>query len=1083
MIKNSAFFDCHPPVAITWTNKVGVAESPTGTITRNTGTSGSGGAGATSVESLSGDGVLKYVVGQTNKDRAIGLGFVDSSQSYTDIDFAFAFYASGVAWVHQNGGNNAYLGGYSSGDVFEIERAGTTIKYKKNGSVVYTTTGASTSPLYVDTDITSDGGTFSGVILLTPILLYPGNTTTMTYTTVGQLATIEDARGKVTEFDYDTSRRLVKITDDDGNETDFSYNARAKVTSVTNALNQTTSFEYDAKDRLETITHPDSNEVNFDYDLAGRRTSVTDELGHATTYAYDDAYRLTSITDALNHATSFGYDAMSNLTSQTDALGNVTTFEYNDFNRLKKVIYPAPSPSATPLYETFTYDKNGNLKTKVDTGGRTTSYDYDTSNRLTKITDALSNQTQFTYNARSQTTKVKDALNQEYTFTYDPQGRVLTQARNGQTMTFTYDAVGNRATREDYNGDDTTYTYDDLNRLTGIAYAGASGQNASYTYDDLSRLLTATNAAGTVTFTYDNRGRLKTEEDVFGHDLEYTYDAAGRKTLLKLDTVNHTGYAYDNANRLTTLTDEASQNFTFAYDNANKLISRVAPNGVTSTYDYDGMSRLKRLKHYNSSATLYDDQFAYNAANQISQIAGLSQTRDFTYDNIDRLTAVNVGSTVVESYAYDAVGNRTSSHLSSSYTTGAFNRLTATNSATYTYNNNGSMTGKTVGSTNWTYGWDRENKMVSASDGTNSAAYVYDALSRRVKRTQASSVEKFTHDRNEVLVDDVNTVATKYQNGIGVDNKLKKSVGSSSEYFIVDHLGSSAALVNPSGTSVDANAYDSFGNVTNGSFASRYRFAGRESDSLTGLNYQRARSYDPNSGRFVSEDPIGFNGRDVNLYAAVSNNPVNLVDPSGLDGCKRLPSGQCVPPTTPTGPREPDRDPPVFISDPPKPQPPVPFAPPSKSTDCGCETAIPRWPDFYTFNAGVSASAIPFFGNFIPQAFGGGGSVTIDRYGGVYFGPHFGANFPGSYTGINGGAGWMLTRCRPTDKQVSDFLSGWSGSFGGYGTIPGLAAIPGYAGGYFSHNANGTAVTLGGSTGGGGTLSGGFNWGPYYPFR
>ena len=57
---------------------------------------------------------------------------------------------------------------------------------------------------------------------------------------------------------------------------------------------------------------------------------------------------------ALSHAMTFGYDAMSNLTSQTDALGNVTTLEYNDFNRVKKIVYPAPSPSATPLEETFT---------------------------------------------------------------------------------------------------------------------------------------------------------------------------------------------------------------------------------------------------------------------------------------------------------------------------------------------------------------------------------------------------------------------------------------------------------------------------------------------------------------------------------------------------------------------------------------------------------------------------------------------------------------------------------------------------------------------------------------------------------
>ena len=62
----------------------------------------------------------------------------------------------------------------------------------------------------------------------------------------------------------------------------------------------------------------------------------------------------------------------------------------------------------------------------------------------------------------------------------------------------------------------------------------------------------------------------------------------------------------------------------------------------------------------------------------------------------------------------------------------------------------------------------------------------------------------------------------------------------------------------------------------------RYLFTGRERDSFTGLQFSRARFYDPNLGRFISEDPIGFGGGDVNLYGYVWNNPVNFYDPSGL---------------------------------------------------------------------------------------------------------------------------------------------------------------------------------------------------------
>ncbi|MGH9949890.1 MAG: hypothetical protein ACRD6X_22205, partial [Pyrinomonadaceae bacterium] len=65
---------------------------------------------------------------------------------------------------------------------------------------------------------------------------------------------------------------------------------------------------------------------------------------------------------------------------------------------------------------------------------------------------------------------MKDALNQEFVFTYDPLGRVLSQTWAGTTMSFVYDAVGNRTKRTDYMGRKTHYEYDILNRLTKIKY-------------------------------------------------------------------------------------------------------------------------------------------------------------------------------------------------------------------------------------------------------------------------------------------------------------------------------------------------------------------------------------------------------------------------------------------------------------------------------------------------------------------------------------------------------------------------------------------------------------------------------------
>jgi len=712
------------------------------------------------------------------------------------------------------------------------------------------------------------------------------NTTTYTYTSAGLPATVKDARNNTTTLTWDSQGRLIKIKDANNKETNFAYDARARVTSVTNAKNETTTLEYDLHNRLKKVIFPDTNFTTYTYDLAGRRTGVTDPLGHSTTYAYDSAYRMTGIVDALNHATTFGYDLMSNVTSQTDSLQNVTNFEYDSFNRLKKVKYPLPVAGGTRLEENYTFDLVGNTKTRVDTAGRTTTYDYDTSDRLIKITDPMSQMTQFEYNARSQMTKVKDALNQEYTFSYDPLGRVLSETRAGTTRTFEYDSIGNRTKRTDHAGRISHYTYDVLNRLTKIEYGtnpGDGGIAKNYAYDELSRLVSAVNEAGTVAFSYDNRNRLKTETDVFGHVIEFGYDADSRRTSLKLDGANHATYAYDIADRLTGITNSSdSTTIGFGYDNGDRLTSRTYPNSVTTTYEYDGMSRLTRLKDVNTSTTLFDRQYSYNTASQISQIVEPSLTRLFGFDNLDRLTSVTGG--VTESYAFDAVGNRTSSHLSSIYTPSPFNRLIATQTANYSFDANGNTQSRSEGSNFWRNGFDYEDQVTSVSSRRQTVRYVYDAIGRRVRRHIKGSKEltKYTYDGQDVILDDdIVTGITKYQNGPGIDNKLRQTNGSATTYFVADHLGSTNGLTNTSGTLTASNNYDSFGNPTNLSFPSRYQFTGREYDSSSGLQYSRARFYDPKLGRFISEDPIGFAGGDVNLYGYVYNNPQNLTDPSG----------------------------------------------------------------------------------------------------------------------------------------------------------------------------------------------------------
>jgi RHS repeat-associated protein len=207
------------------------------------------------------------------------------------------------------------------------------------------------------------------------------------------------------------------------------------------------------------------------------------------------------------------------------------------------------------------------------------------------------------------------------------------------------------------------------------------------------------------------------------------------------------------------------------------------------------------------------------------------------------------------------------------------------NSSNFGYNANGNLTYKTDASGSWTYTWDYENRLKQASkSGGVTVTYAYDALGRRIQRTSsAGGTTKFVYDGADVVRDLDGSGATiaDYLNGPGIDNKLRQTASGSVSYFATDHLGTTRALTDASGNVTSTLNYDSFGNVTSGSASTRYTYTGRELDADTGLMYYRARWYDPQVGRFLSEDPIGFGG-GTNFYNYVDNNPISFADPSGL---------------------------------------------------------------------------------------------------------------------------------------------------------------------------------------------------------
>ncbi|MBI1760229.1 MAG: RHS repeat protein [Acidobacteria bacterium] len=735
--------------------------------------------------------------------------------------------------------------------------------------------------------------------------------TTNGYDSKGNLLTTTDMTGRTSTFVYDGQGLVTGATDPRGISSTFTYSA-GQVASRSMNGGHTMNYQYYARGWLAQVTDTNGHSTNytrdlvghvltvsdtlgappfvplaaFEYDLAGRRTKATDARGNATTYTYDNAYRLTTETDAASNTTNYIYDKMSNLQKVTDPLVRVTDLVYDDLDRLRRVNYPLG------LFERYEYDAGHRLIRRIDTAGRLTRFTYDVGDRLTRELDPAGNDTQYSYNPRSQVLQVTDARNQRYEFSYDAVGRVLQTKRGGREWSFTYDGDGNRATRTDAKGNTTTYAYNELNNLTTITYA--NGGTQTYAYDVLGRMTGATNATGTVTLSYDARSRVTGTTDVWGQTLGYQYDNNNNRTQMTLGA-SQTTYAYDVLDRVTQMAHNSVGATTFAYDPVSRLTNRTLANGVAATASYDPLDRLTRLTYAKGANTIADWQYQFDDAHQITQIAEPTGNRTYTYDVLNRLTAATRPGQASESYAYDAVGNRTASHLSTVYNYLSFNRLSATADANFTYDANGNLKTKVTAQGTWEYDWDSENRLIRVTRPDLFVVnYRYDALGRRVeRRTGPGEWTRFTYDGMDVVLDrQPGGVSLEYGNGFGMDNKLwQKANGGLPTWYVTDQQTSTRALTNGAGSVIGALDYDAYGNSV-GSAQTRYDYTGRERDLDTGLLYYRARWYDPQAGRFISEDPIGLKG-GMNMFGYVGGNPVGKADPTGLCDCEKKTDTNC----------------------------------------------------------------------------------------------------------------------------------------------------------------------------------------------
>jgi RHS repeat-associated protein len=225
-----------------------------------------------------------------------------------------------------------------------------------------------------------------------------------------------------------------------------------------------------------------------------------------------------------------------------------------------------------------------------------------------------------------------------------------------------------------------------------------------------------------------------------------------------------------------------------------------------------------------------------------------------------------------------------------SYNYNTSNELTSNSAATFTYDSNGNTLTKSSSTGLTQYTWDFENRLSSVIlPGTGGiVSFKYDAVGRRIQKSGLNGTVNYIYDGVNLIeeVDSFGNLLGRYAQGTGIDEPLGELRSGTNAFYEADGLGSITSLSSSAGTVSNSYTYDTFGNgAQGGSFVNPYRYTARDYDSEAGLQYSRARYYDPSIGRFISEDPFGLSGSDLNFYAYVHNSPTDSMDPFGLARC------------------------------------------------------------------------------------------------------------------------------------------------------------------------------------------------------
>jgi RHS repeat-associated protein len=707
------------------------------------------------------------------------------------------------------------------------------------------------------------------------------STVTLTTNTRGLPLTLTDTNEHVTKLEYDKANRLTAVIDANNNTFRMTYDARGRLSSTVDGESHTTRFDY-ADNLLQKVQYPTFHET-LDYD---NRNRVKDSRQQANgqTYLRKNGYDLTSnlenTTDAESNSESYTYDKLNRTVTVTDAEGGVTTYTFDARDNLLKVKDPEERLTV------YRYDLNDQLisETKHDaftSGGATTTqqrrYAYDANGNLESTINPAQEKTVYTYDRANQliTTSVYA------TATSTQALKVITYNINalkqftGYTQTLGTNGEGNPASglTPDIIPLSETYTYTTLNQIESVTVnVGSFSKTYSYTY----------------------------------------YPNGLKQTYTNPENITYT-YYYNKNNQLTAVHIPGSGQLTYGDFNWLMPQTLLLPGGTKITLSYNDFLQveeriLKDPANNNIASAVYE----YDRESNIKKITSEAGTYNFNYDNLYRLTEADYPLDVAfndEAFDYDGVGNRIShirtdnvesvdpetSPANATETTLAYNNQnqldTTSDNTTYTYNANGHTATKVENGTTTEYIYNHEERLIAVKiNNVTVGEYAYNPYGMRIKKTVNGQTTFYLYNDKGLAAeyDSSGSLIKEYhfhpQKTWMTDPLFQRTADNQLYYYQNDHLGTPQKLIKSNGAVVWSATYTAFGEATiaaTSAIENNLRFPGQYFDAETGLHHNYFRDYDPATGRYIQEDPIGLVG-GMNVYGYAYQNPNKFSDSLGL---------------------------------------------------------------------------------------------------------------------------------------------------------------------------------------------------------